>query len=85
MSKYFELNNKKVNADLRKRGCVDLDDANGYYLDYGNCTLTCVHATKRNRNIEIPGIIRGGLCYTKPIILPDLPTSHPHASILNSS
>ena len=54
-------------------------------MDYGNCTLTCVHATKRNCNIEIPGIIRGGLCYTKPIILPDLPTSHPNASILNSS
>ena len=85
MSKYFDLDNKKVNADLRKRGCVDLDNTNGYHLDYGNCTLTCVHSTRRNRNIEIPGIIRGGLCYTQPIILPDLPKSHPHASILNSS
>ena len=85
MTKYFDLDNKKVNADLRKRGCVDLNNSNGYHLDYGNCTLTCVHSKRRTSNIEISGIIRGGLCYTQPIILPDLPKSHPHASILNSS
>ena len=57
MSKYFELNNKKVNKDLRKRVYVDLEDANGYHLDYGNCTLTFVHATQHRRNIKIPEII----------------------------
>ena len=57
MSKYFDLNNKRVNDDLRKWGCINLQDVDGYHLDYGNCTLTCVHVTKKCRNIEIPGII----------------------------
>ena len=30
-------------------------------------------------------IIRGGLCFTLPLILPDLPKDHPEACILNSS
>ena len=36
-------------------------------------------------NIMIPGIVRGGLCFTLPLILPDLPKDHPKASLLNSS
>ena len=54
-------------------------------MDYGNCTLTCVHRKLPCKNIEILGIIRGGLCFTLPLILLDLPKNHPEACILNSS
>ena len=57
MYKYFDLNSKRVNEDQRKRMCVNLQDVDGYHLNYGNCTLTCVHDSKQCRNIEIPGII----------------------------
>ena len=36
-------------------------------------------------HIEIPGIVRGGLCFTLPLILPDLPSNHPDATKFNSS
>ena len=55
--KNFDLNSKRVNDNLRKRVCVNLQDVDGYHLNYGNCALTCVHVSKQRRNIEIPGII----------------------------
>ena len=30
-------------------------------MDYGTCTLTCVHMKFKQQNIEIPGIIWAGL------------------------
>ena len=85
MTKYFELNDEKVNQDLLSKGSIDLNHQLDYQMDYGNCTLTCVHRKLPCKNIEIPGIIRGGLCFTLPLILPDLPKDHPEACILNSS
>ena len=41
-----------------------------YDNNYGNCILVCTHKSKYNRNIYIPGVIRAGLCYTMPLILP---------------
>lgn len=57
MSKYFDLNSKQVNDGLRKRVCMNLQDVDGYHLDYGNYNLTCDHVSKKRHNIEIPDII----------------------------
>ena len=84
MTEYFELNDEKVNQDLLSKGSIDLNRQSDYQMDYGNCTLTCVHQKLPFKNIEIPGIIRDGLCFTLPLILPDLPKDHPEACILNS-
>ena len=42
MTKYFDLNDKKVNQDLQKIGRVDLNNQKQYQMDYGACTLTCI-------------------------------------------
>ena len=85
MSKYFDLNNKKLCDDLKTNDSVDLHDIGSYNTDYGNCALICVHWTTKAKNITIPGIIKAGLCFTLPLILPDLDPSHPDATILNLS
>lgn len=54
-------------------------------MNYGNYTLTCIHHNHKRMNIKIPGIVRGSLCFTLPLILPDLPKNHPEASLLNCS
>ena len=61
MTKYFASNDSSFSYDLRTRASVDLGDPGRYNLDYGNCTLTCVHSTTKRRNLVIPGIIRAGL------------------------
>ena len=78
------MDNEKVNQDLEDKGCVDLQWQNEYHLDYGQCSLTCVHGSLKRKNIEIPGIVQGGLCFTLPLILPDLPLDHPDATKFNS-
>ena len=56
-----------------------------YNHNYGNCILTCTHRKKFNRNVYIPGIIRAGLCYTLPLIIPSgLPASDPSATVYTS-
>ena len=85
MTKHFELNDEKVNKDLLSKGSVDLKSQSDYQMDYGSCSLICVHWKLKRKNIEILGIIRGGLCFTLPLILPDLPKDHLEASLLNSS
>ena len=67
------------------KGSVDLKSQSDYQMDYGSCTLTCVHNKLKQKNIEIPGIVWGGLCFTLPLILPDIPKSHPNTFILNFS
>lgn len=61
MSKYFDLNNKKLCDDLKTNDSVDLHDIGSYNTDYGNCALTYVHQTTKAKNITIPGIIKAGL------------------------
>ena len=57
-----------------------------YDHNFGNCILSCTHRSKSNRNIYIPGIIRFGLCYTMPLLIPPgvVPSNHPSATPLNS-
>ena len=85
MTKYFELNDKNVNKDLQEKRRVNLQHQNQYHLDYGTFTLILIHKKRKVQNIEIPGVICGGLCFTLPIILPDLPPDHPKVNLINSS
>ena len=56
-----------------------------YNHNYGNCILCCTHKRKFNKNVYIPGIIRAGLCYTMPLIIPSgLKASDPTTNIFNS-
>ena len=57
MTKYFELSGKKLNQDLLDKGRVDIQTQSEYQMDYGSCTLTCVHNKLKQKNIEIPGIV----------------------------
>ena len=57
MTKYFELNDEKVNKDLLSKGSVDLKSQPDYEMDFRSCTLTCVHWKLKRKNIEISGII----------------------------
>ena len=84
MIKYFDLNDEKINKDLAAKDCIDVSHP-GYQMDYGNCTLTCIHHNQKRMNIDILGIVCGGLCFTLPLILPDLPKDDPQATLLNSS
>ena len=62
---------------------INLDNIN-YNQDYGTCMLTCIHRNKHSRSISVPGIIRSGLCFTQPLIVPDLDKDDPKATVLNS-
>ena len=62
---------------------INLDKVD-YNHDYRTCMLTCVHQNKHSRSISVPGIIRSGLCFTQPLIVPDLNKDDPKATVLNS-
>ena len=49
MTKYFALDDGKFSYDLETKQSINLDDTNSYNLDYGNCTLTCVHQTTKHK------------------------------------
>jgi len=55
------------------------------FFHYGTCTITCIYKKVKRFNIEITGIICGGLCYMLPIEVPDLPIDHPRANLFNYS
>ena len=84
MIKYFELDDEKINKDLVAKDCINVTLLY-YQMDYGHCTLICIHHNQKRRNIEIPDIVRGGLCFTLPLILSDLLKEYPQATLLNSS
>ena len=44
-----------------------------------------IHKKVKRFNIEIPGIICDGLCYTLLIEVPDLPIDHPRVNFFNCS
>ena len=76
MTKYFDLNNERLHQDIMENGCVDLQKQNRYHMDYGHFNLTYIHTKLKRKHIEIPGIVLEGLCFTLPLILPDLPSDH---------
>ena len=88
MVKFFEPDEiKELPVSQREKQKRQLSDSvtSSYDHNYGNCILACTHKSKSNRNIYIPGIIRSGLCYTMPLVIPPGHRSnHPEASTLNS-
>ena len=88
MVKFFEPDEiKELSSSQQAKQKRQLSDSvtSCYDHNYGNCILACTHKSKSNRNIYIPGIIRSGLCYTMPLVIPPGPRSnHPEASSLNS-
>ena len=52
--------------------------------NYGNCMLMAEHKKRDTQDIYVPGIIRSGLCYTEPLIPPEISADHPKATIYNS-
>ena len=81
-----ELPIPQLRREAAKIKRQELDDVSKKYThNYGNCMLCCTHKSKHNRNVYIPGIIRAGLCYTMPLIIPSgLKASDPSANIFNS-
>ena len=46
--------------------------------------LVCKHQKKENRTFSVPGIIKSGLCYNPPIIMPEYSADDPLATEFNS-
>ena len=86
MLKFFEPEEELPETQKQRVRNQRLDDVTKQYdHNFGNCILACTHKKKSNRNVYIPGIIRAGLSYTMPLILPSgLRATDPSASILNS-
>ena len=82
MQLFFAPNEEVLDQDLMSNS-INLESVN-YNHDYGTCMLTCVHHNKNSRNISVPGIIRSGLCFTQPLIVPSLEKDDPKATVLNS-
>ena len=88
MLKFFEPDevNELPTEERDKIKMQKLDDVtNSYNNNFGNCILSCTHKKKSNRNLYIPGIIRGGLCFTMPLMIPSgLSSRDSTATIYNS-
>ena len=70
MRLFFAPDEEVLDRDLLSNK-VNLEDTE-YNHNYCACMLTCVHRKKHNRSISDTSIIRSGLCFTQPLILPSL-------------
>ena len=82
MQLFFAPNEEVLNCDL-KSNSINLDNIN-YNHDYGTCMLTCVHRKRHSQSLSVPSIIRSGLCFTQPLIVPFLDKDDPKGTILDS-
>ena len=82
LEKFFAPNEEKLDEDLKycKADPTKVD----YHYNYGDCMLVCKHDKKQNRTFSVPGIIKSGLCYTHPIIIPEYSADDPQATEFNS-
>ena len=85
LAKSFAINEEVVVKDLSSGKNIDHNNAAEYQLDFENCKLICFHKTTQSRNSEVPGVIHSGLCYTLPLIVPDLKVDDSNTTIFNSS
>jgi len=51
----------------------------------GNFTFLCRHKIRCRQNILVHVVVISGLCYTHPLLLPDLHIDHPMANLHNYS
>ena len=82
MQLFFAPNEEVLDRAFRFN-TINLDSVE-YNHDYGTCMLTCVHRHKHSHSLCVPGIIRSGLCFTQPLIVPSLGKDDPKATVLNS-
>ena len=82
MQLFFAPNEDVLDRDL-KSNSINLDSVD-YNHDYGTCMLTCVHRKRHSQSFSVPGVIRSGLCFTQPLIVPTLDKDDPKATVLNS-
>ena len=82
MELFFAPNKEVLDQDLLSN-VINLKSVE-YNHDYGICMLTCVHCHKHSRSISVPGIIRLGLCFTQPLLVPFLDKDDTKATDLNS-
>ena len=82
MQLFFAPNEDVLDRDL-KSNSIKLDSVD-YNHDYGTCMLTCVHRKRHSQSLSVPGVIRSGLCFTQPLIVPSLDKDDPKATVLNS-
>ena len=54
------------------------------FNDTGSFIYHASHRLRHSQDVVIHGILRHGKCYTQPLILPELPGTHPCASPSNS-
>ena len=54
------------------------------WIDPGTFTITCHHRVTFCKNITLHGVLIAGKCYSHPCLIPDLPITHPEATIYNS-
>ena len=80
--KYFDLSIKRLHQDLKENSCVNLEQQKNYSLDCGNCPFTCIYKELKRKEIDILDIVQGGLSFTLPLILPNLPPYHLVANTL---
>ena len=79
---FFASNEEVLDRDLMSNS-VNLENVD-YNHEYGTCMLTCVLCHKHSCSISVPGIIRSGLYFTQPFIVPTLNKDDPKATFLNS-
>ena len=82
MQLFFAPNEEVLDRDL-KSNSINLDNVD-YNHDYGTCMLTCVHRKRHSQSLSVPGIIRSGLSFTQPLIVPSLDKDDSKATVLNS-
>ena len=79
MELFFAPNEEVLDRDLLFNA-INLESVE-YNHDYGTCMLTCIHCHKHSRSISVPGIIRSGLCFTQPLIVPSLSKDDSKATV----
>ena len=82
MELFFAYNKGVLDQDFCSN-TINFDSVE-YNHDYGTYMLTCVNCQKHSRSLYVPGIIRSGLCFTQPLIVPSLGEDKPKATVLNS-
>lgn len=90
LTKFLDVDDEKLIQDLGSslnddlgRGTARLSKSN-YNKKDGTFELKCHHKRRRIQDITIFGVIRSGKCFTEPLILPNLPSDDPAATVNNS-
>ena len=79
MELFLAPNEEALDRDLLSNA-INLESVECNH-NYSTCILTCVHCHKHSRSISVPGIIKSGLFFTQPLIVPFLDKDDPKATV----